>query len=176
MNMISTLLGLVTSTIRIRFNLDRKIPRLQDIYNYYHIEPNVHTSGQLTPNQLNLLKSLGCSTVIHLGPENSPNYLKNEGEIVEGLGMQYVHMPVDFSAPSEKDYEDFARILDSNQGKPVWIHCAANLRVAGFVYRYRVERGAPVEMAQKDLRAVWKPFGAWKQFVANVSRPVEDSP
>jgi hypothetical protein len=51
-------------------------------------------------------------------------------------------------------------------GSDVWVHCAANMRVSAFVYRYRREILAESDAAAlKDLHRVWEPFGVWKSFV-----------
>lgn len=167
--MLSTIFGLIKSTLRVRLNLEKKEPKLKDVFNYQRLGDRLYTSGQPTPAEFNLIKEKSCKMVVNLSPQRSPNAVANEQEIVEGLGMKYVRIPLDFANPGEDEYARFAAEIDSLQGGGVWVHCAANLMVAGFVYRYRVERGATQEDAQRDLHAIWKPSGAWKAFVSKAS-------
>lgn len=165
--MLSTIFGLIKSTLRIRLNLDKKDPKLKDVFNYQALDDRLFTSGQPTPAEFQLIKDKGCAMVVNLSPEKAPNAVSNERELVEGLGMKYLRLPLDFSNPGEEEYARFAAEVDAVQDGGVWVHCAANLMVAGFVYRYRVERGTHQPDAQRDLHAIWKPTGAWKAFVSN---------
>lgn len=171
--MLSTILGLIKTTLRIRLNLDKRNPQLKDVFNYQKLNERLYTSGQPTPGEFKLIKDKGCTMVVNLSPEKSPNAVNNEQEIVEGLGMKYLRLPIDFGNPGEDDYARFAAEVDSVKDGGVWVHCAANLMVAGFVYRYRVERGAVQAQAERDLHTIWNPSGAWKEFVSNVKPSIK---
>lgn len=166
--MLSTIFGLLKSTLRVRLNLEKKDPKLTNVFNYQRLDERLYTSGQPTPAEFKLIKDKGCAMVVNLSPQRSPNAVENEKDIVEALGMKYLRLPLDFGNPGEEEYARFAAQLDAVHDGGVWVHCAANLMVAGFAYRYRVERGASQQEAQRDLHAIWKPSGAWKSFVSNV--------
>ena len=56
--------------------------------------------------------------------------------------------------------QDFNLILQ------LWVHCAANMRLSAFMYRYRVcVLGVDKRVARSDLNKIWEPFGVWKKFV-----------
>lgn len=166
--MISTIFGVIKTTLRIRLNLKKKNPELEDVFNYQKLDERLYTSGQPTPEEFKLIKDKGCAMVVNLSPEKSPNAVVNERQLVEDLGMTYLRIPLDFGNPGEDDYKRFAAEVDAVKEGGVWVHCAANLMVAGFAYRYRVERGVARELAERDLHAIWRPSGAWKQFVGKV--------
>ncbi len=94
------------------------------------------------------------------------SYLKNEESIVNSLGMDYVHIPVEFFDPIPEDFEKFADTMKNSIGKKIWVHCAANARASSFVFRYRCSiLGENQEDAIWDLREIWEPVGPWKKFI-----------
>jgi protein tyrosine phosphatase (PTP) superfamily phosphohydrolase (DUF442 family) len=96
----------------------------------------------------------------------SDNALPHEGSIVTGLGMAYVHLPVDFKAPSPEDFRAFCGVMEAFDGRRVFVHCAANMRVSAFVFLYRVlhQRVSSSE-AERDLHAIWQPDEVWSRFI-----------
>lgn len=96
----------------------------------------------------------------------SDNAIANEGCVVAGLGMSYVHIPVDFKAPGSQDFQAFCRIMEAFDGRPVFVHCAANMRVSAFVFLYRVMfQHVAVAEAEHDLFAIWQPDEVWSKFI-----------
>jgi len=82
------------------------------------------------------------------------------------LGFNYVYIPVNFRKPRETDFEQFCQAMDAAKDDKIWVHCAANMRVSAFVYRYRVEKLQLDEtVARADMEKIWTPFGTWKAFV-----------
>ncbi|MBX2848416.1 MAG: protein tyrosine phosphatase family protein, partial [Acidiferrobacterales bacterium] len=127
----------------------------------------LYTSGQPTAGQFESIKQAGVETVINLAPANAENALANEAELWADMGMHYQHMPVDFSNPTEQDFARFCALLESQQLNRIWLHCAANMRVSAFVFRYRCEiLGHERKDAERDLNKIWQPIGVWKKFVA----------
>ena len=82
------------------------------------------------------------------------------------LGMAYVHIPVDFNAPTSQDFRAFCRVMEAFDARPVFVHCAANMRVSAFVFLYRVlhQNVSPSE-AERDLHAIWEPDEVWSRFI-----------
>jgi protein tyrosine phosphatase (PTP) superfamily phosphohydrolase (DUF442 family) len=70
-----------------------------------------------------------------LGPRYS---LPDEPGVVQSLGMAYVHIPVQFSAPTEASLLEFFAAMEAHGSEKVWVHCAANMRVSAFIGLYRV--------------------------------------
>jgi protein tyrosine phosphatase (PTP) superfamily phosphohydrolase (DUF442 family) len=80
--------------------------------------------------------------------------------------MFYIHIPVDFKAPTTKDFRAFCRVMEAFSDQAVFVHCAANMRVSAFVFLYRVLRqGVPMSEAECDLHAIWRPDEVWSQFI-----------
>jgi protein tyrosine phosphatase (PTP) superfamily phosphohydrolase (DUF442 family) len=139
---------------------------LSDILNYRFISDNLCTAGQPSQQQFELILEAGFEAVINLALLISDNALDNEGSIVAALGMAYVQLPVNFKAPSDRNFHDFCHMMDLYKDRKVFVHCAANLRVSAFVYLYRVLRqNTPVPEAEGDLLAIWQPNEVWTKFM-----------
>jgi protein tyrosine phosphatase (PTP) superfamily phosphohydrolase (DUF442 family) len=86
---------------------------------------------------------------------------------VQELGLIYHHIPVDFNAPQASDLRQFFDVMDAARDRKVFVHCAANYRVSGFVALYGQERlGWSPEQADAHVRRVWEPNDTWTQFIA----------
>jgi hypothetical protein len=56
--------------------------------------------------------------------------------------------------------------LSYHKNKKIWVHCAANMHVSAFVYKYRRdELGLEDKDINKDLKAIWKPNNTWQSFL-----------
>src|SRR5687767_13913053 len=109
---------------------------LSEIYHFRAIGERLGTAGQPAEEQFPVVRDAGFEAVINLALPISDNALPNEGAIVTGLGMAYVHIPVDFKAPSPQDFRAFCGVMEAFAGRPVFVHCAANMRVSAFVFLY----------------------------------------
>ena len=140
---------------------------VQKIYNYLEYPSlQLTTSGQPTERQLGLIAEAGYRVVLNLAPHDVENALPDETLIVQNLGMQYCHLPVDFKRPSEQNFSQFIELVEKHQAEKTWIHCAANMRVSAFIYRYRCQKlGHSAEQARLDLHKIWQPLGVWNHFV-----------
>ena len=139
---------------------------LTGIYGFRDIGDRLGTAGQPTEAQLGLVRESGFEAVINLALPTSDNAISNEGSVVTSLGMSYVHIPVDFKAPKAQDFRAFLRVMDAFDDRPVFVHCAANMRASAFVFLYRVLcEQVPASVAERDLHAIWKPDKVWSQFI-----------
>jgi protein tyrosine phosphatase (PTP) superfamily phosphohydrolase (DUF442 family) len=144
----------------------RQAASLADIYNYRAIDKKLGTAGQPAEEDFKLIRGAGFETVINLALPTSDNALPNEGSVVTGLGMTYVHIPVDFKAPTTRDFQYFCQMMDAFGSRPLFVHCAANMRVSAFVFLYRVLRHrVAVAEAERDMHAVWHPDETWSCFI-----------
>lgn len=140
---------------------------LASIHKVHAVDESLCTSGQPTAAQLQEIAAAGFRTVINLGLHDDARYsLPDEAATVTALGMRYVHIPVQFSAPTKKDLRDFFAAMKANEGAKVWVHCAANIRVAAFLGLYRVieqrwERGSAFDL----LSELWQPDAVWSAFI-----------
>ena len=139
---------------------------LSEIYSFRAIGDRLGTAGQPTQAQFLKIREAGFEAVINLALPTSDNALPNEGSIVTGLGMSYVHIPVDFKAPAGRDFRAFCRVMEAFTDRPVFVHCAANMRVSAFVFLFRMLfQDVPRPDAERDLYAIWQPDEVWSQFI-----------
>jgi uncharacterized protein (TIGR01244 family) len=141
---------------------------VREIYNYLEIDDTLATSGQPTVEQLEAAARGGFEVVINLALHDDPRYsLPDEAGTVRALGMTYVHIPVQFAAPSERDLLAFFAAMDAHDGKKRLVHCAANKRVTSFLGLYRaIQLNWDVERAFEPMRRVWDPNADWAPFIA----------
>jgi protein tyrosine phosphatase (PTP) superfamily phosphohydrolase (DUF442 family) len=141
--------------------------KLAEIRAFRALDERLGTAGQPTAAQFRAVREAGYAAVINLALPSSTGALTDEGGVVTGLGMSYFHIPVDFQAPTALDFQAFCRVMEIFEGRPVFVHCAANMRVSAFVFLYRVLRqGLNRELAERDLQAVWQPDEVWQSFMA----------
>ncbi len=138
---------------------------LNHIRNFLRIDDRLATSGMPMPDDFAALRQAGFDVVINLALPTSDNAMSNEGELVSAQGMTYVHLPVKFDAPQPADFEQFTRVTDACAGQKVFVHCAANMRGAAFVFLHRLNHGADRTTAERDLKKIWQPDGVWREFV-----------
>ena len=141
---------------------------LSEIYQFRPVDDRLATSGQPTEAQFTEIRDAGFEVIVNLALPTSDNAIKSEGSIVTGLGMIYVHIPVDFTAPNSNDFNSFCGAMDAFTGKKIFVHCAANKRVSTFIYLRRVLRlGADPVAARLDLESIWQPDPVWNRFIAD---------
>lgn len=143
---------------------------LSSIYQVRPIDARLWTSGQPSEAQLGLIAAAGFSTVINLALHDDPRYaLPDEAAAVRALGMQYVHIPVQFAAPTEADLLKFFAALELHSDARTWVHCAANIRVSAFLGLYRVLRqGWEREAAFELMHGLWQADEIWSTFIASM--------
>jgi len=140
---------------------------VSQIHDFRQAAPDLATSGQPTEEQLGAIAAAGYEVIVNLALHNDPRYsLRDEASSVRALGLDYVHIPVQFGAPTRGDLLAFFDAMDRNSGRRVWIHCAANMRVTAFVGLHRVLR---MHWAEEDafslMHTVWKPDQVWSAFI-----------
>jgi protein tyrosine phosphatase (PTP) superfamily phosphohydrolase (DUF442 family) len=136
------------------------------IQDFLAIRPDLLTAGQPMPDQFDDIRSAGCQVIINLAAPQSPDYIPEEKEIVESLGMEYVPIPVEWEAPKPADLQVFFSTLDRLKGQKLFIHCARNMRVSAFIFLYRVVRlDEPVQACLSDLNLIWQPTPLWQAFI-----------
>jgi protein tyrosine phosphatase (PTP) superfamily phosphohydrolase (DUF442 family) len=138
----------------------------QEILNFLQLDEFIGTGGQPTAQQFNFLQEAAYRVVINLALPSSENALTNEGSLVTGLGMTYIHIPVVWEKPKMEDFNQFAQIMQALQGTKVFIHCARNMRVSCFMYLYRtIYQQVPHNIARRDLLQIWRPNETWQAFI-----------
>ena len=169
-NTVKTTLGFFKTLIGRFTPISFESASLEGIFNFLPISDTLVTAGQPTEKQFQYVKDAGFHRVVNLAPEGAENALKDERGTVESLGMQYTHIPVDFKNPTEEDFDQFCTAMKEIGDTQAMVHCAANMRVSAFVYRYRCEvLGEDPQKAKINLDEIWEPFGVWKKFIRRSS-------
>jgi protein tyrosine phosphatase (PTP) superfamily phosphohydrolase (DUF442 family) len=124
------------------------------------------TSGQPTAASLATLAEQGFGAVIYLAPPDVDDAVREEGLIVGRQGLVFVNIPILFNKPTEADFNTFAAVLKSLEGRKVLVHCQVNMRASSmsFLYRTIVLREDP-KQAYEEVAKVWAPRGPWKQLI-----------
>ena len=138
----------------------------ETIYNWRRLDCRITTSGQPTEAQLAEIHALGIRHIVNLGLHTHEKALPDEAASVRRLGMTYIHIPVDFQNPTDRDFEKFCSVMEQLKDVPVHVHCISNARVSAFFYRYRRDvLGMDEARARADMEEVWRPKGVWAEFV-----------
>jgi protein tyrosine phosphatase (PTP) superfamily phosphohydrolase (DUF442 family) len=91
---------------------------LAAIYQFLKLSEQVATSGQPTATQFSAIQAAGYQIVINLAPLQSPNALPNEQEIVEALGMEYIHIPALWDDPTPEKFQQFVEVAAISYWSP----------------------------------------------------------
>jgi len=143
----------------------------QDIYNFKWINEQIVTGGQPSEEQLQAAAAEGFQTVINLATLNPRYSLPDEGGLVHGLGMQYIHIPVMWEAPQKSDFTAFEEAMVEAGDQKILIHCAANYRVTAFYSLYAMKHcGWSAAQADELMAHVWKAgeYPVWDQLVQEI--------
>lgn len=140
---------------------------LTKVFNYHSIEHLFETSGQPNAYQLRLIAQNGYDAVINLAPNSVlEGSVISEAEILTTNNVKYIHIPVNFNNPTTDDFLLFVKSLNENKDKKIWIHCAANMRVSAFVYKYRRDvLGLDEKKIIEDMKLIWTPNRIWSNFL-----------
>ena len=134
---------------------------LEDARNFRKVDDRLYTTGQPSEAQLANAASKDVTIVVNLALHDDPRYsLRDEAGCVRGLGMDYVHIPVQFKAPTEQDLMDFFTAMDAHGDEKVLVHCAANYRV--------IRQGWTADKAFEPMRTVWEPDEVWTRFISEM--------
>jgi len=111
---------------------------LEGITNFRQYSATFASAGQPTADQLQAIADQGFERIVYIAFTNNTNALPDEDQIVKGLGMEYMQVPVDFSNPLPDDFYAFADSMQRNTGKKTLLHCQVNARATAFSFLYRV--------------------------------------
>lgn len=149
-------------------HLNPAMADLTNITNFIQLTADIGTAGQPQPHQFADIAAAGYATVVNLAMHDSDNAVPDEGKLVSAQGMSYIHLPIDFAAPTADDARLFIKLMQALAPRKVFVHCALNLRVSAFMYLYlRHARGLEDAAARSPLIAKWEPRmdQVWKDFL-----------
>ncbi len=148
--------------------------KIADIVNFLQISDGLATAGQPTVEQYPAIVAAGYQVVINLALTDSPSALVDEGSIASNLGIEYIQIPVEWTAPTLADFQKFGSAMDAHPDDKIFVHCAANKRVSAFVYLYRICQGVDELIARQDLIKIWTPNRIWEQFIDRTRSSMRD--
>ena len=144
-------------------------PALAAITNFRQYSDTFASAGQPTREQFPLIKENGFERIVYIAFTNNTNALPDEDQVVKGLGMEYMQIPVDFDNPLPDDFYAFADSMRRNTDKKTLLHCQVNARATAFSFLYRViYEDVPVAAAKADMNTVWQPNAVWRDFIFDV--------
>ncbi|PTV45560.1 hypothetical protein DBL02_07825 [Acinetobacter oleivorans] len=135
------------------------------------IHEHLFSSAQPSAEQLKLIKEYGCSTVINLALSNAPNHIENEDRICLDLGLNYIHIPIDWETPSAEQCLLVLDLIDHLvQNEIVWIHCSKNDRSSCLMYVYRqFYMNMDMPTSQDLLHEIWEPNETWTGLIHSIT-------
>jgi protein tyrosine phosphatase (PTP) superfamily phosphohydrolase (DUF442 family) len=130
---------------------------LDSVRNFQTVSERLASSGQIGYDQIPLIRDAGYEVVINLAIADEERNGR-EGFLVAESGLTYVHIPVVWTEPTERDVQLFFDVMKANEGRKVYVHCFANMRASAFVYLYRtLVEGVPEPEARATMNEVWDP-------------------
>ena len=143
---------------------------IEDISNFLQLSNRVATAGQPTITQYEAIAAAKYQVVINLALNDSPSALIDEYAIAVNLGLEYIQIPVIWTAPTLADFQIFMNIMAKYSERKIFVHCAANKRVSAFMYLYRqLAEGLDKSTADQDLIKIWIPNPIWQDFINSTS-------
>lgn len=134
------------------------------IRNFLAIDERLATAGQPRGDQLADVAADGYEVVVNLGLLGQDYSLADEAGLAASLGLEYHHIPVDFTAPRMDDVRRFLAVMDASAGRRTFVHCAANYRATSFVALYGQARlGWSPGEADACARQFWEPNDTWRE-------------
>jgi protein tyrosine phosphatase (PTP) superfamily phosphohydrolase (DUF442 family) len=149
--------------------------KLESIYNFLPLSDRIATGGQPTIEQYPAIAAAGYRVVINLALNDSPHALADEAAIASNLGLEYIQIPVEWSAPTLTNFQDFMSVMDAHTQQKIFVHCAANKRVSVFMYLYRHREGVAETTTRPDLATIWTPDRIWQDFIDTTKREISQN-
>ncbi|MDX1481837.1 MAG: protein tyrosine phosphatase family protein [Woeseiaceae bacterium] len=166
MSMRSALLLLHVAAIALAAHAEAAV---EDIVNFRAYSPGFASAGQPTAEQLGELADAGFERIVYIAYSDQRSALEHEDRRVKELGMEYVHIPVDWEAPTAADFSLIAAAIEQAPARKTLLHCQVNYRASAFAFLYRVlYEGVPIAAAKADMNGVWAPNETWRSLIFDV--------
>jgi len=124
------------------------------IRNFLKVSPEFCTGGQPRLEHFAKLKADGVKAVLNLRTPGE-HRAEEEQAAVEQAGLKYFNVPVVYMTPQAAQADEFLKLTDDPQNRPMFIHCTAAIRVGAFWMIRRIQRdGWTWEKALEEARSV----------------------
>ena len=128
--------------------------QVPEIRNFLQVTPDFCTGGQPRIEHYAELKNRGVKAVLNLRTPGE-HRAEEEKDAVEGAGLKYFNIPVNYREPADADVDAFLKLTDDPSNRPMFIHCTAAIRVGAFWLIRRVVRdGMTWDAALAESRKV----------------------
>jgi len=148
---------------------------MSEIKNFLSTSDRLACAGQPDENQLAEIAAAGFQVVINLGLSDGKYALPDEADSATRLGLSYYHIPVQFDNPQITEWQSFRSIMDQQQTKKVFVHCAANYRATAFTGLYLFAKS---ELTKEELQSfiaqIWQPNPIWQRFIDDTLQYISD--
>ena len=142
---------------------------VNEITNYRQYSDSFASSGQPDEAQLQAIKAAGFDRVVYIAWTDHEKSLPNEDRLVRALGMEYLHIPVEWDKPTKSDFYMFAGAMQMAPAHKTLLHCQVNARASAFSFLYRVIfEDVSVAEAKRDMNSVWAPNETWRKLIFDV--------
>ena len=165
----ASLLCLLAGSLHARADATSSDDNGLSLLNRIDYSPSLTTSGQPTEAELALIAAAGYDRVIFLAFTNHPKAVAHEDDMVRGLGLQFIHIPVEWESPSLGDFAAFVAVMQAHGGGRTLVHCEVDFRASVFGFLYQVlYEGADLDEAMSLMQSIWVPNTTWEAFIARV--------
>jgi len=124
------------------------------IRNFLKVSPDFCTGGQPRLEHFAKLKADGVKAVLNLRTPGE-HRAEEEQAAVEQAGLKYFNVPVVYMTPQAAQADEFLKLTDDPQNRPMFIHCTAAIRVGAFWMIRRIQRdGWTWDKALEEARSV----------------------
>ncbi|MGM0633128.1 MAG: protein tyrosine phosphatase family protein [Pseudomonadota bacterium] len=166
---LSPIRGLITAAITVFSSTALSQDALEDVLNYVEYSPTFASAGQPDAEQFRAIRDAGFERVVYIAFTTNDNALPDADRIVEDLGMDYLHIPVEWTDPRPRDFYIFADAMQRNPDMKTLLHCQVNARATAFSFLYRViHDDIDIATAKADMNTVWQPNETWRDFIFTV--------
>ena len=146
----------------------------ENIKNFISVTSKLATAGQPSVAQLHDIANTGFEVVINLGLLDPKYCLSDEAMLVQSLGLEYHHIPVNFQAPKLENLQNFFSVMNRVKNKKVFVHCAANKRVSSFIALYgEAKLGWERKKADAFIETIWQPDEVWDLFIEDARQELK---
>jgi len=130
--------------------------------NFHKYEERLAAGGQPSISQLQDLKNEGFQVIVNLSPVTTPNFVGDESNVVDKLGMKYIHFPIDCSNLEPLHFAVFKGIMNGVKDKKTFVHCGGNIKSSNLLHAWQViENGINETQSLETLYKIQSPEKKW---------------
>jgi tyrosine-protein phosphatase SIW14 len=124
--------------------------KMTGVGNFGEVTPTLFRGAQPTHQGFEALAKHGIDIVV----DNRGDRSKTEGEVVRGLGVQYIAIPWHCPFPHDEVFARFLTVVRENRGKKIFVHCRlGDDRTGMMIAAYRIaDEGWTADEAMNEMK------------------------